>query len=261
MVGREAPHRFTLLAEEDGCWPLPWVTRSGTIAAPHPGGAAGVECLIDCWLLQRALQGARLRLETEAPLGSLPALLAVSARPRNMTPCRQTIEATAIAPAAAISQHRLHVPHPGAVCSAAATAMVLEAYGLAVRGEQIVDEVRDRAHRMYGIWPLALASAARRGCLGSIEAFASLDGALQLCQRGLPVVCSVNFPPGGLPGAAIHATGGHLVVLRGAPRAGRVLINDPAARETAGVPCEVDADAFARAWLAERGVGYIILPP
>lgn len=261
VLEREAPHRFVLLADRERAWPLPWVTHSRTVAAAKQIEPDGVECLIDCWLARDALGNARLRLETEAPLASLPTLLAVSARARDLHLPPQTAAVTRIAPATAISQHELRVPHPGAVCSAAATAMVLNAHGLPVRGEQIVAEVRDPTHRIYGIWPLALASAARRGCLGSIEAFSSLGAALDLCDRGIAVVCSVNFTSGALPGAAIDATGGHLVVLRGAPEPGRVLINDPAARVAAGVPCEVDADAFARAWLAERGVGYVILPP
>lgn len=260
VVGREVPYRFVLVAN-DGAWPLPWVTRSGTIAAPETAGTSPVEGLIDCWLMHDSLPGACLRLETDAPLPALPTLLTVSTRARNVDLPVQANAATRIAQAASISQHELRVAHPGAVCSAAATAMVLAGYGLQVSGEEIVAEVRDRAHRMYGIWPLALASAARRGCLGSIEAFSCLAPALDLCARGIPVVCSVNFAHGALPGAAIDATAGHLVVLRGAPEPGRVLINDPAARSAAGVPCEVDANAFARAWLAERGVGYVILPP
>lgn len=52
------------------------------------------------------------------------------------------------------------------------------------------------------------------------------------------------------------ATKGHLVVLRGLGE-DTVTVNDPAAATADAVPTAYDREAFLRAWLADRGVGYV----
>ena len=80
-----------------------------------------------------------------------------------------------------------------------------------------------------------------------------------ILERGLPIVASIRFAAGALPGAALSATDGHLVVVTGMD-ADWVYINDPAARDASGVPRQCPRDAFAAAWLTERGVGYVLRP-
>src|SRR5690606_29697808 len=104
----------------------------------------------------------------------------------------------------------------------------------------------------------ALAAAARHGSLGAVEAFDDWEAPLAVLAAGVPLVASIRFFPGELPGSPLTETGGHLVVVHGAgPAAVRVC--DPAAAEHE-VAREYPADAFSRAWLRHRGAAYI-LPP
>ncbi len=111
---------------------------------------------------------------------------------------------------------------------------------------------------MYGVWPLALAAAARRGCLGAVEVFDRWDEALAVLENGVPLVTSIRFSAGELPGAPLTETGGHLVVVHGVS-GDTVRVCDPAAPH-GDVLRDYPADAFSRAWLRHRGAAYI-LPP
>jgi len=145
------------------------------------------------------------------------------------------------------------------ICSPASVAMVLGHWGSTEPWLRIVDECRDPATGMYGVWPLAIAAAARRGRVGAVELFADWGEPLAVLQQGIPLVTSIRFESGGLPGAPLLRTGGHLVVLFAAgPET--VSVNDPAAADGASVTRTYPADAFSRAWLGHRGAAYI-LPP
>jgi hypothetical protein len=113
---------------------------------------------------------------------------------------------------------------------------------------------------MFGVWPLNMWAASRKGALGAVELFASLDDAVPALLAGVPVVSSIRFRSGELEGAPLDATGGHLVVLTGLT-SDSALVNDPAGRGIAGVLRRYRRDQFAAAWLAERGAAYVMLPP
>ena len=71
----------------------------------------------------------------------------------------------------------------------------------------------------------------------------------------LPLVASVAFGRGALPGSPLPESGGHLVTVRGV-EGGTVVVHDPAA-----APAEVlrgyDAARFAAAWMRWRGAAYV----
>ena len=69
------------------------------------------------------------------------------------------------------------------------------------------------------------------------------------------MVASIRFAAGGLAGAPLAATGGHLVLLRGIGD-GAVVVNDPAA-PPAEVERRYSTEEFAAAWLRWRGAAYV----
>jgi hypothetical protein len=92
-----------------------------------------------------------------------------------------------------------------------------------------------------------------------VELFSSWDPALACLRAGLPLVASIRYGAGELPGAPMNATGGHLVVVHGL--AGRdVLVHDPAAAHHGAVMRRYPVDAFSRAWFRHRGAVYILCP-
>ena len=146
----------------------------------------------------------------------------------------------------------------GQICSPTATAMVLKRRDASLAWMRVVRDCLDGATGMYGSWPLAIRAAARRGVLGAVEALDNASQAVTVLESGLPLVASIRFADGGLPGAPLNATGGHLVVLfsYGPDQVG---VLDPAAPSQDSVAREYPTDAFLAAWLQRRGAAYILM--
>jgi hypothetical protein len=145
------------------------------------------------------------------------------------------------------------------ICSPTSIAMVLAYHGIDVSLASAVREALHEPSGLFGVWPLAIRTATDAGLIGAVECFDSLDAAAPVLERGLPIVASIRFAAGTLPGAALTGTDGHLVVVTGMDE-DWVYINDPAARDASGVPRQCPRDAFAAAWLNERGAAYILHP-
>jgi hypothetical protein len=167
-------------------------------------------------------------------------------------------------------------------CSPTSTAMVLGYYGrlpspgsyswVGSRPDPWVDEVARRtydvAYQGTGNWPFNTAYAASRGLSAFVTRLRSLSEAESLVAAGIPVIASVSFSAGGLYGAPISSTAGHLVVIVGFTASGDVVVNDPAAASAAGVRRTYDRAQFESVWLGgSGGTAYVIhdsahpLPP
>ena len=167
-------------------------------------------------------------------------------------------------------------------CSPTSTAMVLGYYGrlpspssyswVGSRPDPWVDEVARRtydvAYKGTGNWPFNTAYAASRGLSAFVTRLRSLSEAESLVAAGIPVIASVSFSSGGLYGAPISSTAGHLVVIVGFTASGDVVVNDPAAASASGVRRTYDRAQFESVWLGgSGGTAYVIhdsahpLPP
>ena len=145
------------------------------------------------------------------------------------------------------------------ICSPACLAMTLRGFDQRVELLDVAQDCYDPASKIYGVWPNAIRAAALRGSIGATEAFASWDAAEAVLDQGYPLVASIRFDAGKLPGAPLPRTAGHLVVIHGtSPEC--VVTNDPAAPNVASVPRTYPADAFTQAWLSHRGAAYILVP-
>ena len=145
------------------------------------------------------------------------------------------------------------------ICSPTCIAMMLAYHGIDASLAHVVRECLHEPSGLFGVWPLAIRTATDAGLIGAVECFDSLDAAAPILERGLPIVTSIRFAAGALPGAALSATEGHLVVVTGMD-SDFVYINDPAARDASSVPRQCPRDAFAAAWLTERGAAYVLRP-
>lgn len=209
-------------------------------------------------------------------------LLAVSARPHSLPEVGVPI--TSIGPVGAVPVLSQMTAAPGIarrICSPTSLTMALAALAtqatagsgratpacaepdadaaLDALWQSVVSECLDPGTGLYGVWPLAIGAAARRGHPGAVELFCDWKAPLEALARGIPVVASIRFGPDALPGAPLRETGGHLVVVTGAGP-GEVTVHDPAAPVRAEVARRYPADAFAHAWLANRGAAYILCP-
>ncbi len=146
------------------------------------------------------------------------------------------------------------------ICSPTSVAMALAYWGVAAPLEVLAAEIRHRELDLYGIWPAAVAAAARRGVLGYLLRFPDWDTAAWCLAQGVPVIASISYKAGALAGAPMESSEGHLVVLTGWD-GGDVLVNDPAAPTAAEVPRRYRRDELLAVWLERAGVGYVLFRP
>jgi len=255
--GMAAPHRWTLSCAA-GRWTLPWVPGTAP-ADPTPAAASSgaVSTHIDCFRIHRRLEAARLVLDVDAPDPPQRYLVAASSRPFTVAePPLPRTRAALPRPPPARSQMSAPAAIAPRICSPTCVSMVLDLWRARHDWLTLCDECFDPATGMYGVWPLALAAAARRGVLGTVEVFADWREPLEVLRRGVPLVTSLRFGAGELADAPLAETGGHLVVLHGAGPDG-VDVCDPAAADGT-VARRYPADAFSRAWLRHRGAAYIL---
>jgi len=248
--------RFVLEAEGT-TWPLDPVhlaeANGGTVTS-------AVSTHIDCFHTHTQITNAVLVLEVAADTVEGRAhLFTVALRPLRIEPdagTRTTLP-IAVPPVSQLTAPR-GIRHR--ICSPTCVNMVLSSYGIATHNGELTPMCRHVATEMYGVWPLNLWAASRKGALGAVELFCSLDEVAGALDHGLPVVASIRFHAGELPGAPLTATGGHLVVVTELGEHD-VAVNDPAGRGIDGVPRRYPRAALASAWLTRRGAAYVILPP
>jgi Peptidase_C39 like family len=145
------------------------------------------------------------------------------------------------------------------ICSPTSVAMVLEYWGKQAPVKNLAPETFHPELDLYGIWPAAIAAAARRGVAGYLLRFPDWSVASWCLAQGLPVIASIRYEVGELGGAPIPRTDGHLVVLTGEDIT-HVHVNDPAGRAVGEVPRRYRRGEVCRAWLERGGVGYVLFP-
>ncbi|GIH07639.1 membrane protein [Rhizocola hellebori] len=111
-----------------------------------------------------------------------------------------------------------------------------------------------------GNWPFNTAYAGRFGLDGFVTRLRSLNEAEKFIAAGIPLVLSLSFKKGKIPGLT-YGTNGHLLVLAGFTPTGEPVLNDPAAPSDAAVRKTVGRAELEAAWLdSSRGVVYVIHP-
>ncbi len=227
---------------------------------PPEATGSDVSTHIDCFHTHAELAGAELELEVWTKEAPERYLATFSARPLTLDtaiqPSPRDIRPTGIP--YPLSQRLGDASVAAGGCSPTAIAMILRGRRRLSDWRAFVRACRDPVTRAYGVWPLGLFTASRCGVLGSVEVFPDWQIPAAALAAGFPVVASVRFPTGGLTGAPLEQTGGHLLVVDGVDD-GRVHVLDPAAPERATVQRHYDAGQFARAWFHWRGAGYILL--
>ena len=259
-----------------GCaydWSATWHFRNGdkrwrldTIPAPATPPATDpmrpterdfhyVDTDIDCFITKLDIEVSFLELRlhaSEAPENALIVIATGAFSRAGIDAGRMTAAPCTVRP---LSQMQAHPGIRRRICSPTCLAMVM---GLAdFEAERFTEACFDANRNMYGIWPRNIHAANRCGFTGAIEIFTSLDEAAALLTKGIPIIASIRYRQGELTGAATPSTAGHLVVLRGISE-DTVLVNDPAAESSELVAREYGRSEFARAWLARRGVGYVL---
>ena len=255
-LGASAPFSFRLGtgSEDERWWHHFETARFGrrTRRRERQRGA-GVVVPVDCFETTAPLAAPRLTLACSAPPPT-DYLLVVSVRPKEMPPPSSRPAPRSSVAATSLSQTSLPPPLSRSACGPTATAMAL-GVGRTRELAAFAAAARHSPSMLYGAWPQNLWAAARHGRLGGLELATDWRLAEEALAAGSPVVASIRFAAGGLAGAPLAATGGHLVLLRGIGD-GTVAVNDPAA-PPGDVERRYSAEEFAAAWLRWRGAAYV----
>lgn len=159
-------------------------------------------------------------------------------------------------------------------CSPTSTSMVMRYFGHGPKAadyawtsyaDGFVDHAArytfDYAYDGTGNWPFNTAYAASHSLDAFVTRLHSLREAEAFIKAGIPLVASIAFNKGGLDGAPISSTPGHLLVIRGFTSSGNVIANDPAAANNSTVRRVYRRSQFEKAWLrGSGGVVYVIRP-
>ncbi|MBI4594249.1 MAG: C39 family peptidase [Candidatus Rokubacteria bacterium] len=257
--------RFELSARAGGAW-SPWVatvTIGRAELPPAPMTAGPLTADEDYWKASAPVEVVRLRLRLRAgdadQVLAAPWLLTLSACDLEPPAPPAVVGDRVRLDVPAWSQTEVRADIAMRICSPASVAMVLAYLGAPAPLEQLAAEMYHPGRDRYGVWPAAIAAAARRGVLGYLARFPDWGAAAWCLAQGLPVIASVRYAAGELGGAAIPASAGHLLVLTGY-EGGDVLVNDPAAPGGA-VARRYRLDELARVWLERAGVGYVLFRP
>jgi hypothetical protein len=206
---------------------------------------------------------------------------AASYATRSIATSRTTMSRTKILDVPRYSQmtHRGHHPEWGgggeAWCSPTSVAMVLgyfrsgpakSDYSWTKGADGQVDHAArysyDYRYKGTGNWPFSAGYAGQLGLSTFVTRLYDLREAEAFIKAGIPLVASVAFGRGELSGAPISSTPGHLMVISGFTRTGKVVVNDPAGSANSNVRRTYSRAEFERAWLrGSGGVVYVLRPP
>lgn len=119
--------------------------------------------------------------------------------------------------------------------------------------------VYDAEYRGTGNWSFNTALAGELGFDAVVTRLSSLRSARILTEAGIPLVASISFAAGELPGAD-YETSGHLLVLLGFDDRGDVLVADPSNAGGQDGLRTYPRLAFDAAWEHSRRAVYLIVP-
>ncbi len=143
-------------------------------------------------------------------------------------------------------------PRPRWSCATSARARAPRRYSWSPYTDSFVDHAArdtfDYAYDGTGNWPFNTAYAGRYSLDSFVTRLHNLRDAEAFIKAGIPLVASIAFSKGGLDGAPISSTPGHLLVIRGFTAGGRVIANDPAASTNSTV-----RRIYSRAQFERRG--------
>ncbi|GHO52633.1 C39 family peptidase [Ktedonobacter robiniae] len=153
-------------------------------------------------------------------------------------------------------------------CSPTSTSMVMAYWSNLLHYPKLTQTVPDAARDTYdftyegtGNWPFNTGYSGSYGLRSFVTRMYSLSQIEQWIKFGVPIVVSLAYKKGELPGTPIPSSGGHLLVVKGFTASGDVITNDPAAASDDAVQIVYPRQAFQNVWLKySNGTTYVIYP-
>jgi len=154
------------------------------------------------------------------------------------------------------------------LCSPTCLSMALASFlGKKVNLLTTARNVYDPEADIFGNWSFNVAHGGEilRAAGLDLSCAASFLPDLQACvpylQKKRPVILSLSYGPHQMPGAPLHKTPGHLIVLRGFDGRGHALVCDPAAKNPLLVRRAYPVGPLNHAWARSGRFAYIFPSP
>lgn len=159
-------------------------------------------------------------------------------------------------------QSQMVFPGGGSVwCSPTSLHMVMAHYGKRNSVRDIASKIHDQNYGGTGNWAFNVAYAAEQGFSSQLARLPDLAAAEKYILKGQPVILSIAWQKGELPGVSLGSSTGHLMVLVGFDEGGNPIVNDPAAPDNRTVRRTYPRAQFERLWQRHSGgVAYLIAP-
>ena len=146
------------------------------------------------------------------------------------------------------------------VCSPTCVAMVMAYRGVDRPTAEVARVLWDEDNEIYGNWARAVQGAYTFGVPGYLERFGDWNGVKRCIARGQPVIASIRIDKGQFSNEPERFSTGHLLVITGFDGNGNVHVNDPGVSSRQRGITRHPLEDMAQVWLANGGVGYILLP-
>lgn len=153
-------------------------------------------------------------------------------------------------------------------CSPTSISMVMAYWSAILAEPELTYTVPETARDIYdytyngtGNWPFNTAYTGAQGLHSFVTRMYSLSQVEQWIKFRVPIIMSLAWKPGQLPGANAAQTAGHLVVVRGFTVDGDVIANDPASPTNEHVQHIYPRAIFESLWLStSKGTVYVNYP-
>lgn len=239
-----------------------WSGDAGRTSLEGQGDADG-DLLTDTLRLKKSAQRYQYRLTLSGQAGASPAVRLVALTATGKVRAGAASDRAAWGKVLNVPpRSQMVFPAGEGWCSPTSLSMVLAYWGHNVSVPEAAAGTYDQVYKGTGNWAF---NAAYAGSLG-VTAYATRLGGLgdveRLILAGVPVILSVGWRPGELPGAPIPRSDGHLIVAVGFTAGGDVVVNDPAGGGDAEVRRTYPRAALERLWQSHSGgTVYVLYPP
>ena len=146
-------------------------------------------------------------------------------------------------------------------CSPTSVSMILAFWGVQITVPAAAKATYDKAYDGTGNWSFNVAYAGSLGLQAYVSRLPGLAEAERYVSAGIPLAVSLGWKKGELPGAALPASSGHLMVLVGFDASGNPVLNDPAAASNDAVRRSYPRAAFERLWQEHSGGTVYVMAP
>ncbi len=254
--------RCSLTVDANTWWLLPISTDTANSPINEPAfvksqcsNSPAVTTHLDLFAIHQSITQATVRVELICDDPPDDYLVVLSRRQQSLVAPHPSVRARTEVQVPNISQMVQPSQQCTRTCSPTSLSMLMSYHGKAYH-PAFVDRCKEPTSGLYGVWPLNIMQASRRGFIAAAELISSWS---QLEPVADPFVASIRFEPNQLDQAPLKQTAGHLVLVRGTT-ATHVLCSDPAAPTAATVERRYDLMQFSNAWLGHRGATYIVAP-